>query len=180
MRRKGDAPRPRRAGRPPGPLRQRIAGLSVLLFALASAGCSYIFSEIRTVYEYEPSYGVDSPDFRRSLEVLGTELSAHNRATLLRNGDETFGALLEAPRFRLIPELGIGEGATKQRRRVPHTRRRDVRCNGLLRTRGEGADRFPVADRPLDVDQYPGSVHPMMGRKPVRDLVRRAHAVASA
>jgi cardiolipin synthase len=98
MRRKGNAPRFQFRAARAGPLRQRIARLLVLLLALGSAACSYIFSEIRTVYEYEPSYGVDSPDFRRSLEVLGTELSAHNRATLLRNGDETFGALLEAIR----------------------------------------------------------------------------------
>jgi cardiolipin synthase len=78
--------------------RRLVAALLGLGLALSSAGCSYIFSEIRTVYEYEPSYGVDSPDFRRSLDVLGTELAAHNRATLLRNGDETFGALLEAIR----------------------------------------------------------------------------------
>jgi cardiolipin synthase len=75
-----------------------VAALLGLGLALCSTRCSYIFSEIRTVYEYEPSYGVDSPDFRRSLDVLGTELAAHNRATLLRNGDETFGALLEAIR----------------------------------------------------------------------------------
>ncbi|HKF42198.1 MAG TPA: phospholipase D-like domain-containing protein [Thermoanaerobaculia bacterium] len=61
-----------------------------------SAGCSYIFSEKRTVYQYEPTYGVDSPDFRRSLEVLGTELAPSNRATLLKNGDETFASLLTA------------------------------------------------------------------------------------
>ena len=77
---------------------RRAAALLGIGLALASAGCSYIFSETRTVYEYEPSYGVDSPDFRRSLEVLGTELSAGNRATLLRNGDETFGSMLEAIR----------------------------------------------------------------------------------
>lgn len=72
----------------------------VLLFVLAAggAGCSYIFSEKRTVYDYEPSYGVDSPDFRRSLDVLGTDLAPNNRAILLQNGDETFGALLSAIR----------------------------------------------------------------------------------
>src|SRR6266542_4764221 len=96
MRRKGNAPRFQFRAARASPLRQRIARLLVLLLALGSAACSYIFSEIRTVYEYEPSYGVDSPDFRRSLDVLGTELSAHNRATLLLNGDEPFGALLVA------------------------------------------------------------------------------------
>lgn len=41
---------------------------------------------------------MDSPDFRRSLEVLGTELLPRNSATLLQNGDETFAALLAAIR----------------------------------------------------------------------------------
>ena len=74
------------------------AGPALLLlpWLLLSAGCSYIFSEKRTVYQYEPTYGVDSPDFRRSLDVLGTELVSSNRATLLKNGDETFAALLAA------------------------------------------------------------------------------------
>lgn len=73
-----------------------LARLLALALALSSAGCSYIFSEKRTVYQYEPTYGVDSPDFRRSLEVLGTELAASNRATLLKNGEETFASILES------------------------------------------------------------------------------------
>jgi cardiolipin synthase len=75
-----------------------FACLPWLGLALGGAGCSYIFSETRTSYDYEPSYGVDSPDFRRSLDVLGTQLTPHNRATLLQNGDETFGAMLAAIR----------------------------------------------------------------------------------
>jgi cardiolipin synthase A/B len=67
-----------------------------LALCLTASACSYIFSEKRTVYQYEPSYGVDSPDFRRSLDVLGTELVPSNRATLLKNGDETFDSLLTA------------------------------------------------------------------------------------
>src|SRR5438876_10339380 len=80
----------------------RVKRLSAVLLAalcLPAAGCSYLFSsEKRTVYQYEPSYGIESPDFRRSLDALGTELVAHNRAVLLRNGDETFEAILEAIR----------------------------------------------------------------------------------
>ncbi len=45
-------------------------------------------------YSYEPDYGVDSPEFRRSLEVLGTEMVPYNKATLLQNGDEFFPAML--------------------------------------------------------------------------------------
>jgi cardiolipin synthase A/B len=60
------------------------------------AGCSLFSSEKRTIYEYEPSYGVDSPEFRRSLDALGTEMVPHNRAAILLNGDETFARMLEA------------------------------------------------------------------------------------
>ena len=74
------------------------ACLPWLGLALGGAGCSYIFSETRTSYDYEPSSGGASPDFRRSLDVLGTELAPHNRAMLLLNGDETFGAMLAAIR----------------------------------------------------------------------------------
>ena len=76
--------------------RSTLKRLLALALALTASGCSYIFSEKRTVYQYEPAYGVDSPDFRRSLEVLGTELVSSNKATLLRNGDQTFAAILEA------------------------------------------------------------------------------------
>ena len=75
-------------------------GLRLLLLVLAAAplpGCSYIFSEKRTVYEYEPSYGVDSPEFRRSLDAFGTPMVPRNRAVLLQNG-ATFDAMLAAIR----------------------------------------------------------------------------------
>ena len=70
--------------------------LIAVALCLPSAGCSYLFSEKRTVYEYEPAYGVDSPEFRSSLDAFGTEMIPHNRAVLLENGDETFGTMLEA------------------------------------------------------------------------------------
>jgi cardiolipin synthase A/B len=61
-----------------------------------AAGCSYIFSEKRTVYHYEPDYGVASPEFLRSLDGLGTEMVPGNRARLLQNGDGIFPAMIEA------------------------------------------------------------------------------------
>jgi len=70
--------------------------LALLVLCVPLAGCSYIFSEKRTVYEYESSYGVDSSEFRRSLDAFGTEMVANNRAVLLQNGDNTFGAILDA------------------------------------------------------------------------------------
>ncbi len=56
----------------------------------------YLFSEKRTVYQYEPEYGVDSPEFRRSLETLGTEMTPGNRAVLLEDADGIFSGMLEA------------------------------------------------------------------------------------
>jgi cardiolipin synthase len=70
--------------------------MSALLLPLA--GCSYVFSEKRTSYQYEPSYGVDSPEFRRSLDAFGTEMVPYNGVMLLQNGDQTFGAMLAAIR----------------------------------------------------------------------------------
>jgi cardiolipin synthase len=63
---------------------------------LALSGCSYIFSEKRTVYHYEPTYGVDSPEFLRSLDGLGTEMVPGNTARLLENGDRIFPEMLAA------------------------------------------------------------------------------------
>ncbi len=83
--------------------------------AAASSGCSYLFSEKRTVYRYEPAYGVDSPEFRRSLDALGTEMVPYNAADLLQNGDETFGALLagiRAARESINIELYIFDHGT--------------------------------------------------------------------
>ncbi|MGH9318211.1 MAG: phospholipase D-like domain-containing protein [Thermoanaerobaculia bacterium] len=78
--------------------RRTFGALLAVALITASSGCSYIFSEKRTVYQYEPSYGVDSPEFRRSLDALGTEMVPDNAAVLLHNGDETFETLLAAIR----------------------------------------------------------------------------------
>jgi len=86
------------SGRPPRRVlrgRRAAAAFLAALPALLSAGCSYIFSEKRTVYQYEPTYGVDSPQFRRSLDAFGTEMVPNNTARLLENGEETFGVMLE-------------------------------------------------------------------------------------
>jgi len=76
--------------------RPAVRGGALLLLLCAGAGCSYIFSEKRTVYQFDPPYGVDSPEFLRSLEALGTEMVAGNRAVLLENGDRIFPAMLSA------------------------------------------------------------------------------------
>jgi cardiolipin synthase A/B len=76
-------------------LRVLPAVVLALATALCSSGCMYIFSEKRTVYQYEPDYGVDSPEFRRSLDALGTEVVAGNRAALLKDADGIFPRMLE-------------------------------------------------------------------------------------
>jgi cardiolipin synthase len=77
---------------------KRLAALALLLALVPLAGCSYLFTDKRTSYTYKPDYGVDSAEFRRSLDVLGTEMVPHNRAILLQNGDQFFPAMLQAIR----------------------------------------------------------------------------------
>src|SRR5262249_37693308 len=73
----------------------RRIGLAFLVFlGVLTEGCSYIFSEKRTVYQFEPGYGVESPQFLRSLDALGTEMVPGNAARLLENGDGIFPAIL--------------------------------------------------------------------------------------
>ncbi len=81
--------------------RSRAPGLLLRLLLIAAvgltSGCS-LFPGKRTVYQYDPAYGVDSPEFRRSLEVLRTEMVPGNQATVLQNGDGFFPAMLDAIR----------------------------------------------------------------------------------
>jgi cardiolipin synthase len=73
------------------------AGLTGLLALSALYGCATSFGK-RTVYTYEPSYGVASPQFERLLEAQTVGLPGGNQATLLNNGDGFFPAILEAIR----------------------------------------------------------------------------------
>ena len=70
-------------------------GLLALLALIFLDGCATSFGK-RTVYSYEPSYGVASSQFQRLLEVETTGLLGGNQATLLNNGDGFFPAILEA------------------------------------------------------------------------------------
>ena len=63
-----------------------LRAAALLLVVLATSGCSHLFWDKRTTYTYKPDYGVDSPQFRRSLEVFGNELVPNNKAVLLENG----------------------------------------------------------------------------------------------
>ncbi|MGE5414255.1 MAG: phospholipase D-like domain-containing protein [Syntrophomonadaceae bacterium] len=48
------------------------------------------------MYQFDPAYGVESPEFVRSLDGLGTEMVPGNRARLLENGDGIFPEMLAA------------------------------------------------------------------------------------
>jgi cardiolipin synthase len=76
-----------------------FAYLSILLLLLSLfiAGCATSHDK-RTVYHYEPSYGVASEQFERTQMALGGGLLPGNRAELLNNGDAFFPAMLEAIR----------------------------------------------------------------------------------
>jgi cardiolipin synthase len=69
----------------------------LLLVALLAAGCATSHAK-RTVYHYEPSYGVASEQFERTQVALGGGLLPGNCADLLNNGDAFFPAILEAIR----------------------------------------------------------------------------------
>ncbi len=65
-----------------------------LLALVALTGC--ISSGTRTDYSYDPSYGVASQQFLRSLAALKNGMVPGNAVTLLQNGDGLFPDLLRA------------------------------------------------------------------------------------
>jgi cardiolipin synthase A/B len=69
----------------------------MLLLALLLAGCATSHQK-RSVYYYEPAYGVTSEEFERTLVALGGGLLPGNQAMLLNNGDGFFPAILDAIR----------------------------------------------------------------------------------
>ena len=127
--------------------------LAAALLLVPAAGCSYIFSEKRTVYAYEPAYGVDSPEFRRSLDALGTEMVPHNRADLLLNGDAIFDALVadfQAARASINIEVYIfdhGTIATRIARVLAAKARQGVEVRVLVD--GFGSSLGPLQDEML-------------------------------
>lgn len=59
-------------------------------------GCLIPISEFkRTEYNYDPKYGVEDPQFLRSMQTLRTGVRAGNRVELLENGDGLFPRMLE-------------------------------------------------------------------------------------
>ena len=112
--------------------RRATTALLALALSLAASGCSYIFSEKRTVYRYEPTYPVESAEFLRSLDALGTEMMDGNRVVLLENGDGIFPSMLEAI-----------AGARRTATGTPHPRSR--RCTAAAGTRARAP---PSGGRP--------------------------------
>jgi cardiolipin synthase len=78
--------------------RGRGAALALIVLSAVSASACSVFSDKRTEYDYDPPYGVDSPEFRRSLDALGTEVVPGNRSDILSNGAEIFPSMLDAIR----------------------------------------------------------------------------------
>lgn len=75
----------------------RTAALLALLGLALACACATSFGK-RTVYRYDPQYGVASPQFEHLLRTQAGGLSEGNRATLLNNGASFFPAILEAIR----------------------------------------------------------------------------------
>jgi cardiolipin synthase len=81
----------------------RLAAFAaVAALSIASAGCTLtrvVFGrDKRDVYHFRPSFGIDSPAFRRSLDTFGNSMTPGNRVTFLVNGDEIFPAMTRAIR----------------------------------------------------------------------------------
>ena len=67
-----------------------------LLLPLLLTGCLIPISEFkRTEYNYDPKYGVEDPQFLRSMQTLRTGIRAGNKVELLENGDGLFPRMLE-------------------------------------------------------------------------------------
>ena len=76
-------------------LRPRIAFAVVLASgALAQSGCA-ITSQQRDTFTFRPPFTVEDPQFRRSLDSVGSVMVGGNSAELLENGDGVFPAMLE-------------------------------------------------------------------------------------
>jgi cardiolipin synthase len=73
--------------------------LACALAALAQIGCASMkqtsSSGQRDHYTFAPTFSVDDPQFRRSLDSVGNVMVGGNSATLLENGDGVFPAMLK-------------------------------------------------------------------------------------
>ncbi len=82
--------------------RARIAALKIawlLMLLMGLEGCTTYYHGRGILYQIEPQYAVDDPQFFRSMgQLLGPPIIGGNRITGLVNGDQIFPAMLEAVR----------------------------------------------------------------------------------
>lgn len=71
--------------------------IAILLLTLLFGCASATQYQKRVVYDYQPNYGVASPQFERAMVGTGG-LSTGNQAVLLQNGDAFFPSILKAIR----------------------------------------------------------------------------------
>jgi cardiolipin synthase len=71
-------------------------GIGILLFTVLA---NFVRSEKKVQHSIESAYGIDDPQFTRTLgTLLGPSLQGGNRVTELLNGDQIFPAMLDAIR----------------------------------------------------------------------------------
>jgi cardiolipin synthase len=66
--------------------------LALIFAALAESGCA---SGQRSKFTFEPTFPIEDPQFRRSLDNIGSVIVGGNAAELLENGDGVFPAMLK-------------------------------------------------------------------------------------
>ena len=66
--------------------------LALTFASLAQSGCA---SDQRSKFSFEPTFPVEDPQFRRSLDTVGRVIVGGNTAELLENGDGVFPAMLK-------------------------------------------------------------------------------------
>jgi cardiolipin synthase len=84
----------------PSTFPRRIASILALTAAgLAQNGCALLTqlvpSDQRGSYQFRPSFTVEDPQFRRSLDSVGSVMVGGNSAELLENGDGVFPPMLK-------------------------------------------------------------------------------------
>src|SRR5439155_16713882 len=80
-------------------LQAALRPASLLVLVAILSGCTTNYHGRGIQYKIEPQYGVDDPQFLRSMgQLLGPPIVGGNRITGLANGDEIFPAMLAAVR----------------------------------------------------------------------------------
>ena len=73
-------------------IRRTLIVLVLAAALLAQSGCA---SDQRKMYQFQPPFPVEDPQFRRSLDNIGGVIVGGNSAVLLENGDGFFPAMLK-------------------------------------------------------------------------------------